>query len=932
MKRLIRMKVNENIVESYVDDSKTLVKFLREDLELTGTKIGCEHGDCGACTVLVNGRPVNSCLFLVSEAEGKDITTIEGLSQNGSLHPIQRAFIEFNAIQCGFCTPGMILTAYALLKENPNPSEDEIRAYLQGNLCRCTGYNNIVRAIKEAGNYLFQKKEIIKVDDSKIYRLEGPEKVTGRAIYVGDIKIRRMLIGKVLRSKLAHARIKKINVESALSLPGVKAIVTASDFPSKKSGFMIQDEDVLARDKIRFIGEPIAAVAAIDEKRAEEALNLIEIELEELPPIFTFYESIAPDAPLIHENYKEYTSKIPLKRYGNVCLHTRIKKGDVKKGFEESDEIFEDTYTFPVVHQAPLEPRAVVAEVESEGRLHLWCSTARPFNIRSGLSEILEIPMSHIRVTGARIGGGFGGKGEISIEPIVAMLAIKAKQPVKYEMTREEDFLSATPRHAMEIYIKTGVKRDGKILSREAKINVDTGAYAYFGPNATSNAVQLITGPYNIENVLIEGICAYTNKISCGPCRGPGAVQAHFAVETHMDRIARTLRIDPIDFRIKNALRPNDFTSTGQRLEDVGYIEALLELKKSLNKYLTVIRDTDEKKAIGIGIAGGFWGIPGFGSSATIKINEDGMVILSMGSVEIGTGSDTAMAILVSEELGIPLKRIRVVSGDTDTCPFDFGAIGSRTTQAMGVAVYKAIEAVKDQLLSFAENHLKVSRESLSFGNGKIYVSERPEVSISISKIAQMLTTAKGGPVVATGTNTTPTPPFNPEFVESHIMSSKPFFAFGAQAVAVEVNRLTGKVDVLKVIASHNVGKAVFREGVEGQIHGGVAMGIGYALSEEVIFSEGRPLNDSFLDYRLPTIMDVPEIIPIIVEKENAKQPEDIKGIGEPATIPTAAAIANAVFDAIGVRINHPPLTPEKVYRAIKGWEIKRYSSFDKKC
>lgn len=927
MRRLIKLTVNGNKVEAYTDDSKTLVKFLREDLDLTGTKVGCGHGDCGACTVLVDGRPVNSCLFLVSEAEGKEVMTIEGLRQNGELHPLQTSFVKFNAVQCGFCTPGMILTSYALLKENPNPSEQEIRNYLRGNLCRCTGYNNIVRAVRAVADFLSGEKDI-NGDADKNFRLEASEKVTGRAIYVGDIKLKNMLIGKILRSKLPHARIKKIDIENAISLPGVEAVITAKDFPSKKTGFMIQDEDVLARDKVRFIGEPVAAVAAIDERTAEHALELIKIEFEELKPVFTFPESIAQNAPLVHENYKNYTSKIPLNRYGNVCLHTKIKKGDIKKGFEESDDIFEDYYTFPVVYQAPLEPKAVVAEIEPSGKLHLWCSTARPFNIRQALSEILEIPMSSIRVTGGRIGGGFGGKGEISIEPIIAMLAIKTRRPVKYEMTREEDFLSTTPRHSMEIYIKTGVKKDGTILAREAKINVDTGAFAYFGPNATSNAVSLITGPYNIPNVWVEGVCAYTNKISCGPCRGPGAVQAHFAVETHMDRIARGLNLDPIDFRIKNALKPNDLTSTGQRLIDGGYIEALSELKKSLNKYLNIIRDTDNNKAIGIGIAGGFWGIPGFGSSATIKVNEDGTVILSMGSVEIGTGSDTAMALLVSEELGIPLDRIKVISGDTDTCPFDFGAIGSRTTQAMGVAVYKAVEGVKEQLLSFAESHLNVPKEMLTFGGGKIYVYERPDVSISIAKAVHLLSTIKGGPVIATGSNTTPAPPFNPENVESHIMSSKPFYAFGAQAVAVEVDKITGKVDVLKVIASHYVGKAIFREGVEGQIHGGVAMGIGYGLSEEMIFSNGRPLNDSFLDYRLPTMMDVPEVIPIIIEKESAKVPDDIRGIGEPATIPTAAAIANAVFDAVGVRVNHPPLNPEKVYRAIKGWPIKRYSSF----
>jgi len=310
--------------------------------------------------------------------------------------------------------------------------------------------------------------------------------------------------------------------------------------------------------------------------------------------------------------------------------------------------------------------------------------------------------------------------------------------------------------------------------------------------------------------------------------------------------------------------------------------------------------------------------MPGFGSSATVKLNEDGTVILSIGSVDIGTGSDTAMAIIVSEELGIPLENIKVISADTDTCPFDFGAVGSRTTQAMGVAVYKAVEGVKRQLLSFAENHLEAPKEILRFGDGKIYVHERPEIAISIAKASHLLTLQSGGPVLSTDTNTAPNPPFDPSFVEGLIMPSRPFFAFGAQAALVQVDKCTGKVDVLKIVASHNVGKAIFREGIEGQIQGGVAMGIGYALSEEAIFSNGRLLNTSFLDYRLPTIMDVSEIIPIIVEKDNPIIPDDIRGIGEPSIVPTAAAIGNAVYDAVGVRINDLPITPEKVYWTLK--------------
>jgi CO/xanthine dehydrogenase Mo-binding subunit len=370
---------------------------------------------------------------------------------------------------------------------------------------------------------------------------------------------------------------------------------------------------------------------------------------------------------------------------------------------------------------------------------------------------------------------------------------------------------------------------------------------------------------------------------------------------------------------LKNALREHDTTATGQVLGYVGYREALIHLQRAVKAYIEGRKEADRGKAVGVGIAGGFWGMPGLGSSATVKLQEDGSAVLATGAVEIGAGSNTAMALLVSEGLGIPLERIKVVSGDTDTCPYDFGAIGSRTTQAMGVAVCKAIDGVRNQLLDFAEKHLEAPKEILALGDGKIYVKEKPDVAMPLAAAIHHLTIVKGGPVIATGGNTAPMPPFDHHRVEGHAGPSRPFFCFGAQAAVVEVDRVTGKVNVLKLFAAHNVGKAVFPVGVEGQIQGGVAMGLGYALSEEVIFSEGKPLNDSFLDYRIPTMEDVPEIVPIIVEKENAKIPEDIRGVGEPPAIPTAAAIANAVYDAVGVRIKRLPLTPERVF-----WELER--------
>lgn len=746
-------------------------------------------------------------------------------------------------------------------------------------------------------------------------RLDAFEKVTGEAVYPGDLKRPGLLVGKILPSRVVHGRIKSIRTDRALELPGVLAVLTGTDFPDVRTGMTVRDQHVLTRDKVRYYGEPIAAVAAVDEQTADDALELIEVEIEELPAVLDFEQSVREGAPLVHDEYEQYGTIKPLRRYGNVCLHTTVEKGDIRKGFAESDLIFEDSYEMPVVHQAPMEPKAMVAQWQG-GRLRFWCSTARPFAVQHTLSEALGLPISDVRVTALRVGGHFGGKGEPTVEPIAALLAIRAGRAVKLEMSRKDDFLFANPRHSMQITLRTGVKKDGTLVARQILVKADTGAYAYFGPAATSNATVLGPGPYSIPHLHIEGICAYTNKISCGPCRGPGAPQTHFAGESQLDRIARELGLDPFELRLKNAFKEGDTTPTGQVLGYVGYAGALVQLREAVEQYRETAKGAE--RAVGIGIAGGFWGMPGMGSSAAVTVEEDGTAVLSTGAVEIGAGSNTAMALLVSKGLGIPFQRIRVVSGDTADCPFDFGAIGSRTTQAMGVAVHRAIEGVKDQLLDFAEKRLEAPREILALGDGKIYVKERTELAIPVDRAVREIRASTGEPVSASGSSNASPPPFDENRVESNVAPSRPFFCFGAQAAVVEVDRTTGKVDVLLLIAAHNVGKAVFRAGVEGQIHGGAAMGLGYALTEEVIFSEGKPLNDSFLDYKLPTAEDVPEIVPLVVEKEDAVVPDDILGIGEPPAIPTAAAIANAIHDALGIRMHRLPMTPERIFWALE--------------
>jgi len=749
-------------------------------------------------------------------------------------------------------------------------------------------------------------------------RLEGNEKVTGKAIFAGDIHVEGIVVGKILRSKVAHARIKNIITDRASKLPGVLAVITGKDFPDVYGGRTVRDEQAMVKNKIRYIGEGVAAVAAVDEETAERALELIEIELEELPGVFSAEGGLEDNAPLIHENWQSYWTSVPLTRRDNIDALVTAKKGDIEAGFAASDLIIEDEFILPLIHHAPMEPKATVAYYDSNRKLTVWTGTQSAFSVRRGIARYLQLPLSRVRVVGVRVGGGFGAKTTATIETVAAMLAIKSGRHVKIEMSRQDDFYAANPRNSMKIWVKTGVKKDGRLIARQARILVDSGAYDIFGANTTSQVVTLITGPYKFEHLDIEGTCVYTTKIPCGACRGPGGPEAHFAAETQMDRIARELGIDPFELRRINALEAGDDTVPGQVLTDYGYTNVLNQLEIAMKDHLDNIPLTPGK-ARGIGIAGCFWGMSGIGSGATIHLNEDGSVTLFIGAVEIGNGVITAMALLVAEELGIPVENVSVISGDTDAGPYEGGAVGSRTTHDLGVPVLNAAREVKKQVLSFASGQLDVDVKELELGDSRIFVKNDRSRMLKLEQVANSRINATGGgPIVVTASSTPFKPDYDKQRVSSHSRASKPFFVFGAQAAAVDVDLVTGKVSVCKVIAAHDVGKAVFPKGVEGQIQGGVAMGLGYALSEEAVFDQGRMINANFLDYRIPTMLDVPEIIPIIIEKPNARVPEDIRGIGEPPAIPTAPAVANAVFDAVGVRINTLPITPERVFMATK--------------
>jgi carbon-monoxide dehydrogenase large subunit len=752
-----------------------------------------------------------------------------------------------------------------------------------------------------------------KVIGKGLPRVDAQDKVTGRAKYALDIKLPRMLYGRILGSPIPHAKILRIDTSRAKRLPGVKAVITAADIPDVYYGFILKDRSVLAREKVRYIGEPIVAVAAVDEETADEALELIQVEYQELPAIFSPEEAMKQGVTLIHENLLNYAAMGEIIRQNNICSQTIIQQGDIGTGFREADEIFEDTFTTQMVHQCYLEPHVVVCEVDNAGRITVWTSTQSPFFVRSELAETMLIPISKIKVIPLSVGGGFGGKFGIMLEPIGALLAKNSGRPVKIIMTRKEEFITANPRHPTIMKLRTGVKKDGTLTAREATLIYDTGAFAGMGPIVSSNGAKFITGPYRIPHVKVDSYCVYTNKTPPNLCRGAGTPQAVFASESHMDIIAAKLGMDPIEFRLKNGVEEGDLSSTGQVLQGVGFKETVrIASQKSL--WAEKIKDSVQGKGIGCL----HYETGTFGSSCCIRLNEDGTFALMIGTVEIGQGSTTILRQIAAEGLGIPIDAINISIGDTDIAPYDMGTGADRVTFSMGNAVLEAVKEMKAQLFQAGAMLLEANPEDMELYQGKVIVRGAPERGIPLSDLALACHMLKGGPILAKGSYLAEEPPFDPQTIKGGFFPSTPAPTFATQIADVRVDPETGQVEILKIVAAHDVGFAINPMTVEGQIEGGVVMGSGYALWEEVIFDQGRIINPKLADYKLPTALDAPQIEALIVEEPSPTGPFGVKGVGEPGAAPTAPAIANAIFSAVGIRIKDLPITAEKLF-----WRLK---------
>ena len=928
MKQLININVNGDEYEVAVSPKTTLLDLLRDELKLTGTKRGCELGDCGACTVILDGIAVNACIVLALDSAGKKVETIEGLSTGGELHPIQRAYIEKGAIQCGYCTPGMIMRTKSILDNNSNLTKNKIQEELTGNLCRCTGYTKIIEAIETARDYINgvpppelefmpQKSAIdLSVVGKRLPKIDAPDKSTGRALYTDDIDLPNMIYGKLLLSTVPHARILSIDTSKAKALPGVKVILTGSDVPDVRWGTSPPryDETILAKDKVRFVGDVVAAVAAIDEETCYKALDLITVEYEELPAVFDPMEAMKEGAPRLFDD----------KYDNNINTHVDHHFGNINEGFAEADHIREERFVGNRTYQNPMEPHCSIAEWDSLGRVTLHTSTQVVHYVHHQLSHILGIPLGDIRVIMTHCGGGFGCKAATTtIEVISIFLSKAAGCPVKMRFSREEMYLFGRGRHKQYIDLKIGVKKDGTITAVKQRAVLEGGAYSSFGIVSTYYAGSMLTTLYKFPNYKYEGFRVNTNLPPCGAFRGHGCPHPRFAFESLLTMIADDIGMDSIDIRLKNAMTPEYHTINDLDIHSCEFTACIEEVRTKSG--------WDQKKGnlpkghgIGIG-CGGFVSGAGYPiyrskfphSNATIKVMEDGSrAILFIGDADIGQGSDTVLAMAACEAMGITYDRISVVSADSDLTPIGFGAYSSRVTLMGGNASKMAGEEVKKQILTQAAEIMCVEVDKLEAKDNIVFLKEDPATSIPWEE-AGFACFSKNGPLLGKG-HYSPPEGLGGKYKGAAVGTS-PAYSFSATVCEVEVDMETGKVKVLNFWDAHDCGTAVNPMLVEGQAEGAVLMGMSEVLFENEVFdNKGKMINPDLHNYLIATSADMPEIHSTIVDSYESHGPYGAKEVGEGATLPVLGAIANAVADAIGTRVFELPITPQRVLEAIQ--------------
>jgi carbon-monoxide dehydrogenase large subunit len=753
-----------------------------------------------------------------------------------------------------------------------------------------------------------------------ITRVDAQEKITGQAVYGYDLVLPDMVYGKVLFSPKAHAKIKRIDTDKAKRYPGVVAVVTAEDAPWTH-GESVKDKPFFAQGKVRYIGEPVAAVAAEDEDIAQAAVGLIEVEYEDLPVYTDPEEACKPDCIEIHEDFDKYRKAEFIVRGAapNVAEHFKLRTGNVATGFQQSDLVLEERYFVPIIQHAAMEPHSAHAQFDKEsGRLTIWVANDAPFRALHEITEALAMPKEKIRFINPLQGGGFGSKGGLKVEPVAVALAFHTNgRPVRVKFNREESFISTLTRHEAVVYCKSGVKKDGTLMAREMTIYWGAGAYAEKSPTVCIRGSLPAPGPYRIPHVKVDGYAVYTNKPVAGSYRGYGIPQGAWAGEQQMDELARRLGMDPVEIRMRNIFVEGDISYWGEQLHAVGLKETLIKATQAIDwgKKPTSSRP-------GIKIGKGFACIQKptrspTTSAAGVLVNAKGEVTVLAGTVEIGQGCNTILSQIAAEELKVPVEKVYMHPLDTDVIPYDASTTSSRSTYHMGNAVRRAAIHARQQIAEAAAPILEAGVQDIDFSEGKVFLKDQPQMAFSIGEVVRRKLGINGA-VRGDGSYTYEIGK-DLDLNTGHSDHASAFYMYATQAAEVAVDEESGRVRLTRMSAAHDVGKAINPLNCVAQIEGGLAMGIGSALHEEMVVDEtGKVRNPSFLDYHLVTSLDVPEMIPIVVECPEPEGPYGAKGLGEPGLAPTPAAIGNAVADALGVRVYDLPLTPERVYRTIQ--------------
>jgi len=760
-----------------------------------------------------------------------------------------------------------------------------------------------------------------------VTRIDALEKVTGKAKFCSDFNIPGMLHAKVLRSLYPHARIVGIDTTKAEKLPGVRAVVTGKDSPPASIGLYVTDQYALPRDNVvRTVGDPVAAVAADTIEIAEESLNLIDVDYQELPAVFDPEDAMAKNpAVVIHPDFLNYSAlgEVPWRpdpERPNVCRTFKLRTGDVEKGFQEADLIVENRFTTARIQHCPLESHRAVAWWETDGSLTVRTSSQVVHLFKPMLCRLFNLPTSKVRLLTSYIGGGFGGKAYAMVEPIVALLAQKSGRSVSLVFTRDEMFAFGRHRIPMIFYIKDGVKRDGTLVSREIKAVLALGAYSDVGVLMIGRTVAGATGTYRLPNLKVDSYGVYTNEPITGPFRGFGSPEIHWAIEQQMDIIAEQLGIDPVALRKKNILNEWERDAGGQITHSIGQNQCLDKVTEWIgwSEKLEVGEGPWRRgKGVAIGSKSAMAGTP---SAAIVKVWPDGVIEVRHSGAELGQGLNTTLAQLVAEDFGVTLEQVKIVTGDSDFCGYDFGTVSMRGLFYNGNAVLLACQDAKSRLFEVAAPKLETAPEELATRGGNIYVKSAPERSVKITDLfTRTGIPLVGGEIIGTGSFTVPSIPQDPQTGRSERYVA--FFSHGAYAVEVEVNIETGAVKVIKVAGAFDTGQTINPKILEGQIEGGLVMGLGSALYEKVVLDNGIVLNPNFMDYKVPIATVLPameNMAAMTVEVPLKEGPLGAKGIGETVNVPIAPAIANAVYNAVGIRIYDLPITREKVFNAIK--------------